>query len=198
MDLKNFDTIFFDLGNVLLDIDLKRTIIEFGKFTNLSPRKLIITKDVVSWNELLETGNISVEYFRNNFRQKFSLKISDTDFDKCWNALLISIPQRRIEILKKLYKTHQIFLVSNTNEIHAKHYENQPDWVGEYLHKIYYSHITGLRKPDIRFFEKIIAENSLNPKRTIFFDDLIDNIQAAESIGIKGVLMKNQNLEDIF
>ena len=41
-----------------------------------------------------------------------------------------------------------------------------------------------MRKPDEAFFNLILKQNNLNPKKTLFVDDTIEHIEAAEALGI--------------
>ncbi|MDF1549163.1 MAG: HAD-IA family hydrolase, partial [Bacteroidales bacterium] len=59
--------------------------------------------------------------------------------------------------------------------------------------KAYYSHTSGMRKPDTAFFELILKENSLIAENTLFVDDFIENINAAESLNIKTYHIANGN-----
>lgn len=87
------------------------------------------------------------------------------------------------------------YILSNINELHAERFEHDLDkliikdlWQKEIFNKIYYSHIIGFRKPDSNAFEFVLKDSKLNRKETIFIDDLGANIDAAESLGIKGIL----------
>jgi HAD superfamily hydrolase (TIGR01509 family) len=41
-----------------------------------------------------------------------------------------------------------------------------------------------LGKPDRRFYEYLLTHCELNPAETIFIDDRLDNVEAAEELGI--------------
>lgn len=53
--------------------------------------------------------------------------------------------------------------------------------------KVFTSGHTGVRKPDPRFFEKVIADSPLTPQRAIFVDDKIINVEAAQQAGFHGL-----------
>lgn len=46
-----------------------------------------------------------------------------------------------------------------------------------------------MRKPDLAFFEHVVNEIGGDPREMIFVDDSVENICAARSLGIQGVLM---------
>src|SRR5690242_20642309 len=57
----------------------------------------------------------------------------------------------------------------------------------EIFEKNHYSHEMGLRKPDPQIFLEVLKINGLNAWETLFIDDVKENVQAAESVGIKGL-----------
>ncbi len=52
----------------------------------------------------------------------------------------------------------------------------------------YYSSEIGAMKPDPAFFEHILEDLGLRADRVGFVDDLVANVEAARSVGIRGVL----------
>ena len=59
-------------------------------------------------------------------------------------------------------------------------------------HAIVDSSEIGIRKPDPRIYEHALATlGGIDPARAIFVDDLEANVFAAESLGFRGVLMKD-------
>ena len=59
-------------------------------------------------------------------------------------------------------------------------------------HAIVDSSEIGVRKPDPRIFEHALETlGGIDPARAIFVDDFEANIAAAESLGFRGVLMKD-------
>jgi len=55
--------------------------------------------------------------------------------------------------------------------------------------KVYYSHLTGKRKPEPEIFEQVLNENNLNPAETLFIDDSLQHIATAQKLGIQTYLM---------
>ena len=56
--------------------------------------------------------------------------------------------------------------------------------LNDLFEKTYYSHTSGMRKPNTNFFEHIIKENRLKASGTLFIDDYIENIEAAKQLGL--------------
>ncbi|MDD5272074.1 MAG: HAD-IA family hydrolase, partial [Methylovulum sp.] len=67
-----------------------------------------------------------------------------------------------------------------------------------FFHKVYYSCEINLRKPDAEIFEFVLQENGLKPEETVFIDDTLVHIQAAQSIGIQALhLPKGTEFKDL-
>lgn len=183
--------IIFDLGGVIINIDYQKTIDAFQK---LSKAGCTIAFNQQSQSELfdeLETGRISNAAFRDKIREHYQVEGSDEAIDAAWNAMLLDIPQERIDLLRKLRKDHKLFLLSNTNAIHLIAFNKiVEDSFGipaldELFDKCYYSHLVDDRKPNPGIFERILQENNLQKAETLFIDDSIQHIESAEKVGIK-------------
>ena len=196
LTLESIKNIIFDLGGVLLNIDYKLTDEAFRKlgidnfdeiFSKLSQSDLF---------DKLEKGLISYDAFRTELKKIFNKPINDFEIDNAWNALLLDFPKERIELLKKLKNKFNIYLLSNTNEMHCKFYNNrlkaayQIENLDALFKKTYYSHLIHLRKPDKVIYEYVLNDSHLKPAETLFIDDLLINIEAANLLGIKGYWLK--------
>ena len=62
--------------------------------------------------------------------------------------------------------------------------------IAEICHAIVDSSEIGIRKPDPRIFEFALEQLGIeDPGRAIFVDDFAANVEAAEAVGMRGVLM---------
>lgn len=137
-----------------------------------------------------EKGEISSAAFRESIRKQTLLNLSDRQIDAAWNAMILDLPIERIALLKRLKEHFDIFLLSNTNEIHMLRVNEVRIDAGIepfplLFDKDYYSHIMGKRKPDSECFDQVIRENNLDPDKTLFLDDNFENIHGAARLGIK-------------
>lgn len=201
--LKNsfIKNIIFDLGGVIIDIDFQLSINALKKISPLSD--LLQSEGFKSPLFLdYEKGLLSDEEFRNEIKNRFQIEAPDSAIDEAWNALLGPIPQERIDILQKLKPHFRTFLLSNTNAIHIEGVEailyqsHGIPKLDDLFEKAYYSHHIKERKPDPASFLYILETHGLKAEETLFLDDNLDNIHAAESLGIQ-VLHIQQNSNDI-
>lgn len=198
-NLNNINAIIFDLGGVILNIDIEGT---FEKFKQIG---LDLTKDALDtlknndFFNAFERGESTPEEFRSQLNKLANTSVSDKEFDDVWNSMILDYPKGNIKILEKLKMKYRTFLMSNTNKIHFDFYSQQLhqnfgyQYLDELFEKAYYSHTSGMRKPEARFFEHILNENGLKPEETLFVDDFIENIQAAKDLGIQTYHISNGN-----
>lgn len=192
-NLSDVDFLIFDLGNVIIDIDYQHSLrlIKSKVPAHLHPR--VDHFYVTDFHKAYEKGLIDSPTFRNEVRSYFEQSWSDQEVDELWNSLLGKIPPYRLELVKKLRQTHQLGVLSNTNEIHIQGVygllkeEFQADSFDPFFDRIFYSHEMGLAKPDVAIYEKMVNELGTSPERVLFFDDLLANVEGAKKIGIHAV-----------
>jgi len=181
-----FKNIIFDLGGVLIDLHEQKTIDCFGGANISAFYSKKLNPAFISLAHSFEKGEISSDQFRNGVSNLFRLKISKAKFVMCWNAMIGDMPTYRIEMLLELREKYNIFVLSNTNEIHQKYFTKQDYWEPALFDGVYFSHELGMRKPEKEIFELVLEENNLVPEETYYVDDNADNIEAANNLGIFG------------
>lgn len=177
------NTIIFDFGDVFIDLDKDASVREFKKL------------GLEEWNEELEELNIAFEKGQLSelkFIQAIQKHIPNASIDEvrfAWNAILGDFPLRRLEFLQMLSLNYRLFLLTNTDIIHIEKFQHK---VGmsfardfyQCFEKVYFSTEMKMRKPEEQIFNYIIKNHDLSPKRTLFVDDRIENIEVAASLGL--------------
>jgi HAD superfamily hydrolase (TIGR01509 family) len=187
--------IIFDLGGVLLDIDFKLSEKAFAELgvTNFSD-----FFNQFHSNDLfrrLETG-MEDDLFYDDLRTATGLSLSDEQIRDAWNALLLDFRPESVAVLPQLREKYELYLLSNTNEIHLQEFQRRyevwrPGQVFDDLFDVaYYSHRIGHRKPNASAFEYVLQKHGLNAAETLFIDDSINNIEAAQQLGLQTIHLK--------
>jgi HAD superfamily hydrolase (TIGR01509 family) len=197
--------IIFDFGGVILNINPGLT---FEKFNQLGFPALFDVNDLSRQDETLlmfEKGLISPEEFRKKIREKIARPLSDEQIDEAWNAMLLDLPEDRIKLLVNLKNKYNLYLLSNTNEIHYLNYTRQLklkyayNRLSELFKGVCFSFQVHLSKPGREIYEHMILVNSLIPAETLFIDDSEVNIEGAKLTGLKTHHLKTgENLIDLF
>jgi len=201
MSIKN---IIFDFGGVIIDIDEQLTVNEFAKL-GVSDISRAASPEFIDLVRKFEKGIFTPDVFRNKLRDYLDLSATDQEIDDAWNALLFDIPRERIDVIEKVKKNYDIFLLSNSNEIHYDLYVRDLQLrfgyseFGDLFHQAYFSFDLHLSKPDQDIYEFVMYQENLNPEETLFIDDKSENIEAAKKLGFHTYqLIKPERIRDIF
>lgn len=149
---------------------------------------------------LLDKGQISNQDFFDRLRLELNYRGNDLDLINAWNAMLLDVPEHRLDVLVDAKQNYNTFLLSNTCEPHISVFEHDLYMehgvknFEDYFDKVYYSCRVGMRKPDKEIFELVLRENDLNPQETVFIDDSIQHVQGAGACGINAYLLP-KNME---
>ncbi len=187
----SFKNVIFDLGGVILGLDVNQTYRQFATLSGKTVDQLKAKAASVTFFVDFERGIISDTAFRDQLRLFLEIDLSDEQIDNGWNAMLLDLSVARLDLLKKVGLNFRIFLLSNTNNIHLQAFSNivhatigdQP--FGNYFEKDYYSHLLGMRKPDREIFKYVLQQNDLKAEETLFLDDSVVNLQGAATLGIQ-------------
>lgn len=201
--MQNIKAIIFDLGGVLLNIDFNRSEKAFadlgvhdfsGFFSQFHSNPLF---------RQLETG-MDDQLFYDEFRTATQQQLSNEQIKDAWNALLLDFRKESLAVLPSLKEKYQVYLLSNTNEIHLQEFQQRyrqlypGSELDELFDVAYYSHRIGHRKPNASAFEYVLNRHTLIPDETLFIDDSINNIEAAQSLGIQTVhLLPGMMVEEL-
>ena len=208
---QNIKNIIFDFGGVICDLDINRTV---EKFKDFGPAKSdgMLTREEQDRQfallvETYEKGNISSQVFRDTIKNHYLVPPSDQAIDVTWNALLIGIPETRIQLLENSKSNYRIFLLSNSNEIHYLHYLKMFQKLTRYhdfnelFEKAWFSFQIHLVKPGKEIFEFVLGDGRLVPSETLFIDDTLKHVETARRLSIIGHhlnLAEGEVMEDLF
>jgi glucose-1-phosphatase len=193
-----YRNLLFDFGNVLIDIDVPGAIEQLKSLVKKDNAEQVFQEALLKY----ETGKISTDIFINTLLSQCGPNVQALDIIEAWNSMLIGIPEYRLEMLTMLRPNYNLYLLSNTNELHI-------EWITRYLHRrhgihdfekrffdgVYYSHLVKDRKPNPSIFQHVMTDALLTPSLTLFMDDVQENLDAANQLGFGTHLVKEK--EDI-
>lgn len=176
-------TIIFDFGDVFLNLDKAATSRELQRL-EISH----FSEEMLKQNEEYEKGLLSSDEFFLSYQQEYS-RLTETQFQHSWNAILLDFPPYRLDFLKKLSeeRTYKLILLSNTNHIHIDWVKENVPFYEEFKNcfdAFYLSQEINLRKPEPSIYEFVLKEHNLIPEEVLFIDDTKANTDAASRAGI--------------
>jgi putative hydrolase of the HAD superfamily len=191
---RSIKNLIFDLGGVILDLSVDTTLKSFADLSGVEKSTVKSLFTSTPEFELYEKGGISDEEFRQFVKKLYKIDAPDEALDACWNAMLLGFPTRKLQLLETLKTSYNVYLLSNTNNIHLQYINNtllprinHHTSLDDFFHRAYYSHQMKKRKPDAEIFEQVLVEGNFKPEETLFLDDNKSNVEGAGKLGIKTI-----------
>lgn len=202
--MKHIKNIIFDLGGVIINLDQQQTIYQFNELSDVPFESFYNASTQSGLFDELDKGAISTEEFLAILKKEIRFNGDTEALLNAWNAMLLDVPERRLDVLVSAKLNYSTFLLSNTCEPHIAAFEAQlyQDHgvrnFEDYFDKVYYSCRMGMRKPEHQIFETVLSENNLLAKETVFIDDSAQHVKAAGECGINAYLLpKNMEIGNL-
>ena len=185
-----YKNIIFDLGNVLVKLNPEGCI---GAFKAIGMGELVEQNPQSEGMKLMSklgVGMITTEEFCEAARGLTGADVTNEEIIAAANKMLVEIPDEKKERLLQLKKAgYRLFLLSNTIDIHWDYcvellFPYQNHGVEDYFEQCFLSQRMHLAKPNARIYEEVIRQANIHPDETLFVDDLKENCEAAEKLGI--------------
>ena len=189
-----YKNLIFDLGGVILDINMQKALDGFAAL-GLAESELRFDKgEAADLMHRYQLGHFSTEEFCKLVAAKCTPGTTPEQVALAWNSICISIPERKLNALKALKQKANVYLLSNTNDLHWQYcldnwFNAGGNHCEDFFHQVFLSQDLHLEKPHAEIFEHVIkaigAVRGSETSDTIFLDDNLDNVNAAKSCGIQ-------------
>ena len=186
----------FDLGGVLIDLDVQRSLNAMKALaaddaeTTINANGLLGGHDSQLIN-LYQTGDISTDDFLHTLLRACKPGTTRKQVEEAWFAMLLGIRADRQQLLADLKrKGYGIYILSNINELHV-------GWTMEHCpvlrqaDALFFSNEIQLAKPDRRCYEYVLQQTGIRAEGTLYIDDLKPNIEAGQAAGFPCLLAQN-------
>lgn len=191
-------TIIFDLGGVIIDVEEQRSLDAFRQlgFQNIEEVYSELLNDGTL--DSVDTGDMQPDELFDRLNTYCIEPADPQDLALAWNAMLGEIPEERIKLLRTLSSEYRLLLLSNTNSIHLQHIESMvSETYGIVLNDLftsaYYSFLVGLRKPDPEVFRHVLQAEQLVADETLLLDDQLENVESARKLGLQTEWISESN-----
>src|SRR5216683_2309737 len=175
-------SIIFDIGRVLVRVDVSRAMAGLSQGLSLSPQEVwsAIEKDTrwLDWQE----GRISPRDWNLHLNKRLGRNLSFEQFTETWNRALDPNPIQDNAFLEKLSKRYRLCLLSNTDPIHVAHLESTYDFF-QYFPRRMYSCTVGASKPNPIIYREALTACKVKAGEAIYIDDVPAYAEAAQQLG---------------
>jgi HAD superfamily hydrolase (TIGR01509 family) len=177
--------IIFDIGRVIIQVDLARTSEVFGKRDGLSAEQVwnALQADA-RWDDWQE-GRMTPRDWYKHLSEKFQLSLSFEEFCANWNRVLDPVTILPDSLFERLGASCRLALLSNTDSIHVAHIEAAFGFVRHFPVRVYSCRV-GTSKPAPAIYHQALRELDTLPEEALYIDDLRENVATAVRLGMTG------------
>ena len=180
------DTIISDMGQVVLHFDNRLFFRKMTRYTSRSEEEIrAITHANIELVDLFDKGKITPEEFYQKAKTGLEAEVSYGDFFAAYCDVFAVNPPI-LGLLKKLKPKYKLILLSNTDVVRFSHIKRKfPELMifDGYVLSFDY----GRMKPDPEVYQAALELARSKPEKAVFIDDLRENVEGAERIGIEGL-----------
>ena len=196
--MNEYKNIVFDLGGVVVDLDIPSSIQAFAKL-GIVPQGVTLEElsrggipkdwEMRQLMHAMDIGDMQADEFVRTVKAQALPGTTDEAIRKAFNRIIV-LPRVRLEWLLKLRQRYNVFLLSNIGEIHWEETQRQAAALGipieDCFQRLFLSYRLRMVKPDPGIFRHLIDTTGIRPQETLYIDDLPDNIEAGKQVGLVG------------
>jgi putative hydrolase of the HAD superfamily len=182
-----FRAIIFDIGRVLIHLDIHRAMAGLASDLKLTSQEVwsAIEKDP-RWSDWQE-GRMSARDWHLHLSKRLGGSLTFEQFTDVWNSALAPEPIQPESFLEKLSKNYRLALLSNTDPIHMSHEEARFPFFRFFPVRIY-SYRVGASKPNPLIYRAALRACKVRAEEAIYIDDVAAYAEAAQRLGMVGVV----------
>lgn len=197
--------LIFDLGGVVITLDPNEAFTRFERLGITDARQQMGVYGQTGIFKQVETGSIDADefcrqlaaqakemtsLFSDDHNPRYSFELAQW----AWMGYVKEVPLERLNNLLELKKKYNVCLLSNTNPFimdwaESPRFSGDGHSIAHYFHALYCSYRLNDYKPSASIYQKVLQQSGFNAEETIFVDDGPRNIEAAQSVGIHGLLV---------
>ncbi len=187
MAAAKFRAIIFDIGRVLIRVDISRAMDGLASGLSLTPEEVwfAIQNDPhwLDWQE----GRISPRDWHLHLTKRLGASLTFEQFSEVWNRALDPKPIHSEAFLESLSKNYRLALLSNTDPIHMSHEEVRFPFFRFFPIRMY-SYQVGASKPDPIIYRKALQACKVRAEEAVYIDDIAAYAEAATRLGMTGIV----------
>jgi putative hydrolase of the HAD superfamily len=182
--------IIFDIGRVLVRIDVSAAMSGFAQRISMTPQEIwsALEKDPrwVDWQE----GRMSARDWYLHASKRLGVDLTFEQFTEIWNRALDPKPIQDNTFLEKLSTRFRLGLLSNTDPIHVAHLESTYSFF-KYFPARTYSCTVAASKPNPVIYQKALMASKVRAEEALYIDDIPAYVEAAQRLGMSGIVFQS-------
>ena len=186
----SFRAIIFDIGRVLIRVDVSRAMSGLASGLSLTPQDVwsAIEKDPrwLDWQE----GRISPSDWHLHLTKRLGASLTFEQFAEVWNRALDPNPIHSDSFFEQLSRNYRLALLSNTDPIHMSNEEARFSFFRFFPIRIY-SYRVGASKPNPLIYREALKACKVRAEEAVYVDDVAAYADAARRLGMTGIVFQS-------
>lgn len=184
--------IIFDIGRVLIRVDLQRALESLSQDLALSPAEVwTAIQNDPHWPDWQE-GRISAPDWHLQLTKRLGTPLNFEQFTNAWNRSLDPQPIHDLSFFAKLARKYRLGLLSNTDAIHVAKLESTYDFFRYFPPSVRtYSCVVGASKPNPLIYREALRACNARAEETLYIDDIPEFVQSAQRLGMSGITFRS-------
>lgn len=175
----------FDLGNTLIKLAYERVLANICRDASTTRDELIDILESAGGYRDMERGAVTFDEFYDFLCDRAGYRGSQRDFHEVWSDFFDGTLPGVEELLEKVRAKYRVGFLSNSNEVHAELIPRRFSGLFQKDDRFIFSHRFRVAKPDPEIFHRALEVIGALPAHVVYIDDLIENVLAARSIGMR-------------
>ena len=184
--------VFFDLGGVILRTEHQAPRQKLAEHFNMDYddiEKIVFGGGPNGSASRASVGEITEEGHWHNVAKMLKQPVSE--YERIRDEFFAGdvIDRNILDFLRSIKPTHKVGLISNA-------WSGLRDYIfrekfDDAFHRMIISAEVGVAKPEAKIYQIALEQFEVSPSEAVFVDDVVENIEACEKIGMKGVHFKD-------
>ncbi|HSP35442.1 MAG TPA: HAD family phosphatase [Thermoanaerobaculia bacterium] len=175
----------FDLGNTVIKLAYERVIENICAASDADRDQVVEAFDRPGGYRDLERGLATFTQFFNFMKEHTGYRGSIREFYELWANFFDGAMPAIEDLLDRVRQKYRVAFLSNSNEVHAEVIPIEFAALFRPDDRFIFSHRFKVAKPDLEIFQRAIETIGAKAGDVVFVDDLIENVLAARSTGMR-------------
>ena len=178
--------IVFDIGGVVVDWQPEK--IAAGVFEDVVKQRLVTT-EVFAHADWISVDRGDLDYEEAIVRTAKRTGLTEAEVGRLFNAVPPSLTPKSatLDLIAELTDSeHHLYALSNMGQVAYRYLEQEYDLWARFEGAVV-SCLVNRVKPEPEIFDYLLTRYALAATDTVFIDDTMENVVAAEALGIRAI-----------
>jgi len=193
MHVRTVKAVCFDVGNVLVEVDIAYAIARLKLPIDDRLSQKIWALGQWETYGAFERGHLLEAQFLRELSAHLAIELHNTELVAWWNSSLRKMVDGVERVVSEIIGRVPVYALTNTNPMHFDYFTQHMPLFQRFDHVIASFHV-GHRKPEAQLFKAAAQLIGQCPEDILFIDDLMSNVDGAKAVGYQAELCDRSSI----